>query len=185
MSLRPIHALVALAAGALLMQGCYMVEQPAPVTNFLTSGDERLANALRRAGAIWAMHGLEIANYVTVDDGTSGIPVRFATAKELAKSCPDDRPVDQAGCTHWWMGDWMGMLIREDYADDPVGLSYIVLHEMVHALVPDAPHHRGTGVFTKQRTSDAVTRADMEHLAQYTDVTETQAPFVEDGASPA
>jgi hypothetical protein len=176
-SLRPIHALLALAVGALAMQGCYIVEQPGPVTNFLTAGDEKLATALRRAGAIWAMHGLEIANYVTVDDGPAGIPVLFTTAKELAQSCPDDRPVDQAGCTHWWMGDWMGMLIREDLADDPVTLSYIVLHEMVHALVPGAPHHGGKGVFTKQRISDVVTRADMEHLAQYTHVTESQVPF--------
>lgn len=183
MSVRPIHAMLALAVGALVMQGCYMVEQPAPVTNFLSGGDERLANALRRAGAIWAMHGLEVANYVTVDDGPAGIPVRFTDAEELARSCPDDRPIDQAGCTFWWMGDWEGMLIREDYADDPVGLSYIVLHEMVHALVPDAPHHGGVGVFTKQRTSDAVTRADMEHLAQYSHVTESQVPFVEEAAT--
>lgn len=177
MSLRPIHALLALAVGALAMQGCYMVEQPGPVTNFLTAGNEQLATALRCAGAIWAMHGLEIANYVTVDDGPAGIPVLFTTAKELAQSCPDNRPADQWGCTHWAMGDWLGMHIREDLAEDPVKLSYIVLHEMVHALVPKASHHAGRGVFTKERTTDTVTLADMEHLAQYTHVTESQVPF--------
>lgn len=178
MSVRPVHALLAIAVGGLLMQGCYMVGLPEPARNFLSGGDERLANALRRAGAIWAMHGLEVANYVTVDDGPAGIPVRFTNAKELRESCPDDRPVNQGGCTHWWMGDWMGMLILEDFADDPVTLSYLVLHEMGHALVPDAPHHDGIGVFTKNRTIDAVTRADMEHFARYTTVTESQVPFV-------
>lgn len=168
------------ALGAVVLSGCYMVAQPGRVINFLTGGNEALARALARAAADWARHGLEVANYVTIDDGRAGLTVRFATAAELAEACPDDRPVDQAGCTHWWSGDWEAMLIREDFENDPVGLSYIVQHEMIHALVPDAPHHDGVGVFTPLRTVDYVTRADMAHLARYTEVRETGLRFVED-----
>ncbi len=160
--------------GAMLLgaTGCYIVEQPGPETSFQTAGDVRLERALRRAAAVWADHGLEIAERVTVNEGRHGMSVRFASAAELAEACPDDRPAEQIGCTHWAMGDWLGMLIRADVAGDPVLLSYIVQHEMVHALVPDAPHLVPglEGIFSASRTVRVVTVADLENLAPYTAV---------------
>ena len=186
MSVRPVHALLAVLTGAVVMQGCYMTGKPGAVTNFLTAGNLKLANALKRAAADWARHGLEIANYVTVDDGLSGIAVQFVSKEKLKRACPDAALPGQTqwGCTFWLQGDWMGMYILDDLEEQPVNLSYIVQHEMIHALVPEAPHlERAPGIFTAGQTVNYVTRADMEHLARYTDVTESQTPFVEDAVA--
>lgn len=165
-----------LGAGATLLQGCYMVMQPGPVTNFLTAGDEELAQALRRAAADWARYGLDIANYVTVDDGKDGIPVQRVSYDELRQYCPDG-PADPWGCTHWEMGDWLGLLVREDLSRDD--LTYIVQHEMIHALVPKAPHlTTGQGIYTPEKTTTYITRADMAHLAKYTKVVPTEEQFL-------
>lgn len=156
--------------GALILQACYMVAQPGAITNFLTGGDERLADTIRRAAETWARHGLEIANYVTVNDGRAGLPVRFAPYHEIRAGCPDATAINLSGCTHWAMGDWLEMLIIEDFAERPADLDYMVLHELIHALVPKAPHHSGPGIFTASRTVDTITTADLRHLARYTTV---------------
>lgn len=176
-------ALLMMGAGALVFQGCYMVMQPGPVTNFLTGGDEKLADAIRRAAAKWAIRGLDIAAYVTVNDGRAGLPVRFASVSEIKKACPDARAYDLSGCTYWYMGDWLEMLIRESFRDKPDDLDYMVAHEMIHALVPEAPHNPSPGIFTESRTLDYVTMADMKHLSRYTKVNEPELPFTTDPAS--
>lgn len=176
-------ALLMMGAGALVFQGCYMVMQPGPVTNFLTGGDEKLADAIRRAAAKWAIRGLEVASYVTVDDGRAGLPVRFATPAEIRAACPDARAVNLSGCTYWAMGDWLEMLISESFRDQPDDLEYMVAHEMIHALVPEAPHNPEPGIFTESRTLDYVTLADMQHLSRYTRVNVPEVPFDNDPAS--
>lgn len=164
--------------GALFLSGCYITANPGAVTNFLSGGDRRIADAVKRAAAAWAWHGLEIANYVTVDDGKAGIPVRFVPEAELKRVCTDNPPPKMTGCTYSEMGDWYGLLLRDDLADEPERLSQVVQHEIIHALVPKAPHLTGAdGAFTASRTVDHITRADLEHLARYTEVTESQAPF--------
>lgn len=174
--------LVGFGALAAFLKGCYMFKQPGAITNFLTGGNEQLANALARGSADWARYGLEIANYVTIDDGNAGLTVRFAKNSELAV-CPEHSP-DKIGCTHWEMGDWMEMLIDERIKDDPEKLSYIVQHELIHALVPKAPHYKGQGIFTENYTTNYITRGEMKHLSKYTEVTDTTEVFLEDVTQP-
>ncbi len=162
--------LLALGLGLLFIEGCYMVTQPEAIVNFLTGGDDELAEALRRAADDWAAHGLDIANYVTIDDGRGGLPVRFASKRAIEKACPNAQAINLSGCTYWAMGDWLEMLIAEDFRGRPADLEYMVKHELIHALVPEAPHTPGDGVFSESRTVDTITPADLRNLARYTRV---------------
>jgi hypothetical protein len=146
-----------------------------------------IARALRSAADDWAAHGLEIARYVTIDDGKAGLPVRVVSRRELEHECdvkipaavsPGDPRPQLAGCTHWEMGDWYGMLLLEDIVDVAELFARTIRHEMIHALVPNAPHVPGPrGIFTAVRSVDSITRADMDHLSRYTEVGPSEVPF--------
>lgn len=167
MSLKLGEAALALGLGALFMQGCYMIGKPAqPILNFLSGGDDVLADAVLWAAAQWADAGLEVANYVTVDDGRAGLPMRRAPQAELQKRCELSVPLE--GCVHWFGGDWLEMLIRDDIPDEQV--PRVVQHEIIHALVPDAPHTEGEGVFNALNIAPTITRADLKNLGRFTEV---------------
>jgi len=159
-----------LVAVGMLAGGCYMAEHPGSESRFLSGGDVQLAAALRAAASDWSHAGLVAADAVTVDAGRAGMAVRFASRAELAEACPDDLTV--RACTYWENGDWLGMLIWEGTRTDAEMVRYLVRHELVHALVPDAEHLPDSvpAVFTAARTSDSVTAADLQHLSVYAEV---------------
>jgi len=168
--------------GALVLTGCYMTAAPGPETKFLSGGNTAIADAIRDAAADWARHGLEIANYVTVDDGRAGVPVRFATTREIEQYRGPGAPAVILAATTHEMGDWLHILLDERLKNDRDQFLHVVKHELIHVLVPKAPHLNGIGVLSPELTSNVITRADMAHLARFTDVTESQVPFAGEAA---
>lgn len=177
-----LHLLVGLGA-VLLLAGCWMTGVPEPELNYLTGGNDVIAEAIRLAAEDWARHGLEIAKYVTIDDGLSGIPVRYASNAEIEQyRTPGAPPVILAATRHE-NGDWLFILLHERLRGHFKETVQAIRHELIHVLVPQAPHHDGIGIFTALRSSFDITRADMAHLAQYTTVTPSEVPFAEDIAA--
>ena len=168
--------------GGLVLIGCCMTGAPGPETKFLSGGSQRIADAIREAAEDWARHGLEIARYVTVDDGRAGVPVRFAPTRELETyRTKDAPPVILAATTHEG-GDWLHILLDERLKDDDARFRHVLKHELIHVLVPKAGHHGGIGVLSPELTSPTITRADMTHLAQFSEVGPSEVPFAGEAA---
>lgn len=170
--------------GALFLTGCFMVGMPGPATNFLSGGDERIAIAIREAAADWARHGLEIARYVTVDDGRGGVPVRFAPESEINQYRPKNGPPVLYAVAAWEMGDWLHILVDDRLASDPAATLQALKHEMIHVLVPNAPHLSGApGILTGIRSSNTITAADMDLLSRFTEVGPSEVPFASESSA--
>lgn len=169
----PMNRVAIAILGALFISGCITSIVPPPITNFLSGGDQNIADVIREAAADWARHGLDIANYVTVDDVGEGMPVRFASDEEFSALTDDDTSI---GLTGKRKGKWF-MILFEELRTNPDKLLHTVKHELIHALVPRASHTPAPGVFNEKLVYPNITRADMEHLSKFTKVVPSEAPF--------
>lgn len=160
--------------GALFVVGCITPVVPEAVTNFFSGGKPEIARAIEEAAADWARHGLEIANFVTVDDEGEGILVRYATDEELRSEGFADTTLGAARAKN---GKWVDVLLYDGLQSNPEKLLQFVKHELIHVLVPRAGHLEGVGIFSKPVSSLTITRADMQHLARSTKVGPSLAPF--------
>lgn len=170
---------VLLGLGGLLVfgTGCAVFGQPGVQTNFLAV-DEDIEKYIIRAAADWARHGLEIANYVTVNDGKGGVPVRLVSDEELFATCTFNPPPDLGGCASWSHGDWEQIVVKRSLP--ALNRAIVVLHEIIHVLVPKATHTPGyaTGAFCASGNGMVISKADMEHLAKFTEVRDTGIEFL-------
>lgn len=166
--------------GALLV-GCareYTLPDRGP-TDFAVGGDAELAALVRDGAAEWARSGLELAAFVTVDDAAGGFAVRRVPRSELGAVCYYTAARSAAADVHSFDGCTMffsternrrGVFVADDLS--PERLAVVIKHEMVHVLLPSAPHVAGAAaaVFSENATSAHVTDADLDHLAAYAEV---------------
>ena len=108
----------ALALAALVAVSCQQFPTPHSehaVTDFVVD-DPELADELRAAADEWANAGLEVADYVTVNQTASGVPVRARARPELLLNCnirPENRSKrNPSGCAELHGGQFVGLLKR-------------------------------------------------------------------------
>lgn len=183
--MKKLEAMLALTAGGVLLQACSTVltgPPRQPGTDF-TVEDPALAEALRDAAEDWARHGLEVASYVTINQNERGVPVYYGDQKEIHAACPNSTLEYIGACTSWRNAQFRKLVI--DRGTSPERLATVLRHELIHFLVPNAPHldegpdalPGAVGVTTLPGNSPTITRADMGHLAKYTLVLPSDAPF--------
>ena len=140
-----------------------------------------IAQALERAAADWARHGLEIARFVTVDDNAPGLLVKLVPAAEMPRPKGDSGgKIPLADTVASKDGKWLHMLLDDRLVHFPDELFHVLEHEIIHALIPKAPHLEGVGIFSRARSSASITRADIDHLARFTTVGPSEVPFDEE-----
>ena len=128
-------ALVGLVLGALgLGVGCGYPVPDEGATAFSSSAPA-LPAAVESAAQTWADAGLVIAGSVVVSDAPGGVPVRFLSRADLTRTCED---ASREGCVTSTAERFTGVWLLEGLS--PAKLQRMVNHELIHALVPDAPH---------------------------------------------
>ncbi len=128
----------------------------------------RIIRALSEAKKKWADSGVLIAKQIVIGWGGRGVPVRFCGQEKLTRMCEDS---NRQGCvTYTATGrDFKSLWILDSIDDDR--LLKVVMHEMIHILVPDMPHLPPgiTGVMSTDANSGEVTSGDLEQLCSYTE----------------
>ncbi len=141
-----------------------------PATSFIVN-DWRLAKALQDAAKEWADNGISIASVVNVQwtgPNAHGVPVRWVPADQIERVC---EAAGKAGCVSYTSSgdDFAGMWLREGLTD--VELHRVILHELMHALVPEMPHPanpKHDGILNWDPNGDEITTADLDYVCQYT-----------------
>ncbi len=129
-----------------------------------TAADPVLVAALERAAQSWADQGLIIAGSVVVSDAPGGVPVRFLPRDMLIRTC---EATDRQGCvtstTERITGVWLlaGLSAAR--------LQTVLDHELIHALVPLAPHLAAGehGIMAYDASSHEPTAADMATVCSF------------------
>lgn len=178
MSVRPVHMLLALLAGSALAVACTPSGVAENAATDFTVESPRLAEALRLAAEDWARHGLDIANYVTINQSERGLPVYFGTQADIHAACPTVKADNISACTKTHERKLRFIIVDESMPD--TRLHTVLLHELLHCLVPGIPHLGSDGknvhgVFDLTGTSTSITQDDLDHLAKYTLVLPSEA----------
>ena len=169
---------LALALAATLATACAAPDWTLPdqgPTEFTTAQPE-LAAAAIAAAEDWSRNGLELARFVTVNQRSDGFAITSVPRAELPTRCyytreraekADSSAFD--GCTMFFAanGRERGIFIADDLPAERVAA--VVKHEMIHVLLPSAPHIESdiAAVFHTNGTAVDVTAADIDHLAHY------------------
>lgn len=161
-----------LVAAALAACAQYPSRPDHAATDFLVANPV-LAADLEAAAADWADAGLEIANYVTINQDPHGVPVKFLDRRGVISKCftaEDAKKVDSHdvdGCTEYGANRFDGLWIPEDLS--PERRAVVLRHELIHLLVPDAEHLPNTvpAIFSGSGTSNIITMGDVNHLRHY------------------
>lgn len=172
---------LALALAATLAAACAPTDWTLPdqgPVDFTTTEPE-LAAAVRDAAEDWARNGLELARFVTVNQHTDGFTITRIPRAELPTRCYYTReraekadPSTFDGCTMFFAasGRARGIFIADDLPAARVAA--VIKHEMIHVLLPSAPHIETdvAAVFHTNGTAVNVTAADIDHLAHYSTI---------------
>lgn len=136
-------------------------------TDFVVN-DPLLADELRAAAEDWARAGLVIAEYVTINQGFDGVPVREQHHTRLPAMCRAEGFPD--GCADIERDRFEGMWIASGISRERRAV--VLRHELIHFLVPDAEHisNEVAAIFSFNGTSTTITAADMAEMARHTEV---------------
>lgn len=174
--LAPLAAALALACGPAL-------QRPSDGATAFAVDDPALAAAVRDAAEDWARAGLDVASYVTVNAGEPGaVPVRAVPRERLPFACFPSRsraesarqdPAASDGCVAARDGRFVGLFVADDLAPGSDRFTVVMRHELIHVLVPDAPHldDEALGVLHPDGNSRVITIADLRGLEPYAAVT--------------
>jgi hypothetical protein len=162
-----------LAAALLLAVGC-IEYSPLPehgATDFAVT-DPSLAAEVEAAAADWARAGLVVASYVTVNQEPGAVPVEFIPRAQIPSKCApreaetiDPHSID--GCTKYREKRFVALWLPDDLS--PERRAAVLRHELIHVLVPDAPHapDESTAVFHADAAAASITMGDVMHLRRY------------------
>lgn len=171
MNARCLLALAALACGA-------PPSLPGAETDFVVD-DPQLADEVRAAAAMWADAGLDVAEFVTVNQDDAGVVVRVRPQADLPTLCngataPEGATVRRLnGCAAHRGGRFVALWVAADLSGPR--RATVLAHELAHILVPEAEHlderAGARGILTGNGNSDTPTPEDMLELAQHASVT--------------
>lgn len=142
----------------------------------ISAAAPELAALVVDAAEDWSRSGLELARFVTVNQDAHGFPVRLVPRAKLGRFCryTDERSARADvssfdGCTMFFSTDRneRGIFIADDL--HPERLAVVIKHELIHVLLPNAPHVESdvAAVFHTNGTSVDVTQADVDHLSRF------------------
>jgi hypothetical protein len=173
-------AAIAAAFAALAAVACSpLPSRPEHAATDFVVNDPVLAGELRAAAEDWARAGLVVAEYVTINQSSDGVPVREQPRTRLPFMCnmsaqEADKVDDYAyadGCAAYYQDHFEGMWIASDLS--PERRAVVLRHELIHFLVPDAEHISDAeqAIFAVHGTASSITSADMGEMAKHTEVT--------------
>lgn len=154
-----------------------------PITDFVAD-DPLLAELILEAAQELTDAGVVIAGRITVNVNPKGLKVKWQRPEESATNCLGEETLKEGqyirGCIPAQNGKfnhtmWITLTEPKEEVAASADLrrfyKYGVMHEMLHVLLPTPWHiaHDTPGVFNSQG-SEGLTQADLDFIAQFTEV---------------